>query len=94
MNIIKGFFPNGAMAAGLLLAGCEPPTGNRSPNALDNPERAARARAQAEDVERANREAEAAFYRSLRVAAEPEAEDPASTRPAVETGRTPSDIED
>jgi hypothetical protein len=71
MNILKEFLPKGAVAAGMLLAGCEPSPGNRSPNALDEPERAARAKAQAEAVEQANREAEAAFYRSLRVEAEP-----------------------
>ncbi|WP_169975708.1 hypothetical protein [Tautonia rosea] len=59
----------------LLLVGCEPSPSNRSPSAQDNPERAARARAQMEAVEQANREAEAAFYRSLRVETVPEFEE-------------------
>lgn len=64
-------------AMSLLLAGCEPSSCNRSPNAQDDPVRAARAQAQMEAVEQANREAEAAFYRSLRIETVPEIEEAA-----------------
>lgn len=56
-----------AVVAGLL-AGCGGSPSTLSPTSLEDPARAERARRQIEEVEQANREAEARFFRQARAA--------------------------